>query len=546
MVIAHIVHMIVIPLDRRRSPTASAASRCTSSAPCSRGTWGFFAFPMFDTKSPVVILLAICIGLVIHAFMYAPQPAIMSEMFPTRMRYSGVSLGYQVTSIVAGSLAPIIAAALLQQFGSWVPVAIYLAIAAAITLVAVISLRETKGSSLHELDRIDEERLAEDADAAVGARIAGPHGPGVARCASCVERGAPRASAEPRPVQCRSVARRIAPPGSQSSLREANRARLVESLKRHGRLTQVELAGSTGLSPATVSNIVKELTASGLLHTSFTSRSGRRATLVSLARQLGLVAGVHFSSRQLHIAIADATRTVVTQTSLPLALDHRHDAELDRLSILLGDMMESLGGSRRRPARRRPRAARAHRSAHRHGLDPRAAARLGGRRRRREPDARASGGPVFVDSEANLGGLAEAREGSGARRASSSVFIRVGHTISAGLIVGGDLFRGVNGKAGQIGHVTIDENGPICRCSNRGCLETYAGGPALLSLFPPERGHAAPRRPAAGRRGRRRQRPPRDRRRRPPHRHRRGEPVQPVRPRADHRRRRARRRPARS
>ena len=81
------------------------------------------------------------------------------------------------------------------------------------------------------------------------------------------------------------MARRQAPPGSQTSLREANRARVVESLKRHGRLTQIELAGSTGLSPATVSNIVKELTASGLLHTSFTTSSGRRATLVSLARR---------------------------------------------------------------------------------------------------------------------------------------------------------------------------------------------------------------------------------------------------------------------
>ena len=165
MVIAHIVHMIVIPLigglaDRiGRKPVYFIGAVLA-------GTWGFFAFPMFDTKTPAIILLAICIGLVIHAFMYASQPAIMSEMFPTRMRYSGVSLGYQVTSIVAGSLAPIIAAALLQRFDSWVPVAIYLAIAAAITLVAVISLRETKGSSLHELDRLDDERLAEDADAA--------------------------------------------------------------------------------------------------------------------------------------------------------------------------------------------------------------------------------------------------------------------------------------------------------------------------------------------------------------------------------------------
>jgi hypothetical protein len=66
---------------------------------------------------------------------------------------------------VAGSLAPIIATALLRQFGTWIPVAIYLAIAAAITMVAVISLRETKGSSLHDLDRVDQERLRAESGA---------------------------------------------------------------------------------------------------------------------------------------------------------------------------------------------------------------------------------------------------------------------------------------------------------------------------------------------------------------------------------------------
>ncbi|ANG86802.1 transcriptional regulator [Microbacterium aurantiacum] len=251
-------------------------------------------------------------------------------------------------------------------------------------------------------------------------------------------------------------------------------------------MTQVELAGSTGLSPATVSNIVKELTASGLLHTSFTSRSGRRATLVSLARQVGLVAGVHFSSRHLRIAIADATRTTVTQTTLPLPLDHRHDAELDRLSLLLGDMMESLGGSvtdllavgLALPAPIDPRTGMVSTPGLLRGWEGVDVA---------ESLTSRIGRPVHVDSEANLGGLAEAREGAG-RASRSSVFIRIGHTISAGIIVDGDLFRGVNGKAGQIGHVTLDENGPICRCSNRGCLETYAAGPALLSLFPPGEG----------------------------------------------------------
>ncbi|SFI22732.1 Sugar kinase of the NBD/HSP70 family, may contain an N-terminal HTH domain [Microbacterium saccharophilum] len=282
------------------------------------------------------------------------------------------------------------------------------------------------------------------------------------------------------------VVRRSTPPGSQSSLREANRARLLDSLKRHGRLTQIELAGNTGLSPATVSNIVKELTASGILHTSFTSRSGRRATLVSFARQVGLVAGVHFSSRQLRIAIADATRTIVAENTVPLAPGHRHDAELDRLSIILGDMMDTLGGTLADllavglavPAPIDPRTGMVSTP----GLLPGwegidIAESLSARIDR----------PVYVDSEANLGGLAEAREGSG-RSASSSVYIRVGHTISAGLIVGGDLFRGASGKTGQIGHVTIDENGPLCRCSNRGCLETYAAGPALLALFPESEG----------------------------------------------------------
>ena len=113
---------------------------------------------MFDTLNPVIIVLAITIGLCFHAFMYAGQPAIMSEMFPTRMRYSGVSLGYQVTSILAGSLAPIIATALLKQYGSWVPVAIYLVIACAITVVAVVALKETTGVSLREVDAVDARR----------------------------------------------------------------------------------------------------------------------------------------------------------------------------------------------------------------------------------------------------------------------------------------------------------------------------------------------------------------------------------------------------
>jgi MFS family permease len=125
------------------------------------GTWGFFAFPMMDTGNEFIILAAVTIGLLFHAMMYAGQPSIMAEMFPTRMRYSGVSLGYQVTSIVAGSLAPIIATSLLSAFGSSVPVALYLMAACIITAVTVLTLKETRGISLHDVDAEDVRRTQE-------------------------------------------------------------------------------------------------------------------------------------------------------------------------------------------------------------------------------------------------------------------------------------------------------------------------------------------------------------------------------------------------
>ncbi|WP_152599797.1 MFS transporter, partial [Rhodococcoides fascians] len=154
MLVAHAVHFCVIPLVGKLADRVGRRPVYFFGA-ITAGTWGFFAFPMFNSGHNVVIMLAIIIGLVFHAFMYATQPAIMAEMFPTRMRYSGVSLGYQVTSIVAGSLAPIIAVALLDRFGSGVPIAWYLAASCAVTLIAVIAARETKGLALETIDIAD-------------------------------------------------------------------------------------------------------------------------------------------------------------------------------------------------------------------------------------------------------------------------------------------------------------------------------------------------------------------------------------------------------
>lgn len=165
MLVAHAVHFAVIPLVGKLADRIGRRPVYMFGA-VTAGTWGFFAYPMFNSGHNAVIMTAIIIGLVFHAFMYATQPAIMAEMFPTRMRYSGVSLGYQVTSIVAGSLAPIIAVALLSRFSSSVPIAWYLAGSCLITVIAVIAARETKGLALETVDIADAENLAAEAELA--------------------------------------------------------------------------------------------------------------------------------------------------------------------------------------------------------------------------------------------------------------------------------------------------------------------------------------------------------------------------------------------
>jgi MFS family permease len=154
---AHAFHFVVILAVGRLADSIGRRPLYIAGAILG-ATWCWFAFPAMDTRNMWVILAVLMAGLLFHAMMYAVQPAIMSEMFPTRMRYSGVSISYQVTSIVAGSLAPILATTWLRNTGSWWPTAVYMLVAAAVTLVAALALRETRGASLHDLDAEDQAR----------------------------------------------------------------------------------------------------------------------------------------------------------------------------------------------------------------------------------------------------------------------------------------------------------------------------------------------------------------------------------------------------
>jgi metabolite-proton symporter len=113
--------------------------------------WCFIMFGLLGSGDNVSIVLALVVGLVLHGAMYGPQAAFITELFPTRIRYSGVSLAYQLTSIVAGSLAPIIALSLYKQYDSATPVAIYVGVACLISGVSALLARETRGLELEAI-----------------------------------------------------------------------------------------------------------------------------------------------------------------------------------------------------------------------------------------------------------------------------------------------------------------------------------------------------------------------------------------------------------
>ncbi|PKV84127.1 MFS transporter [Streptomyces sp. TLI_146] len=116
------------------------------------GAWMFPFFSLIDTADFGNLVLAVTVGLVFHGAMYAPQAAFFTEMFATRMRYSGASIGAQFASVAAGAPAPLIATALLKDYDSSTPIALYVIAAALLTVIALICAQETRHRDLAEVD----------------------------------------------------------------------------------------------------------------------------------------------------------------------------------------------------------------------------------------------------------------------------------------------------------------------------------------------------------------------------------------------------------
>src|SRR3954447_17431618 len=274
-------------------------------------------------------------------------------------------------------------------------------------------------------------------------------------------------------------------PGSTASLRAANQHRVLDVLRgvpsnraaepapaAEGVFTQAELARVTGLAPATVSSIVRELANAGLVDTE--AGSGRRGSAVRVGPDTRIVAGVDFGHSHVAVAVGDLAGRMLAEERVALNGTTEHDQALTMAEDMLVRMAAGRGTLRHvglgLPAPVNEEVIRS--SAifpGWEGVNARAAA---------EEAFRA---PVQVENDANLGALAEHRRGVG-RGHSSTVFVKISSGVGAGIIIGNDLLHGAAGTAGEIGHLTLEEQGPLCRCGSRGCLEAYTSTGTVLSM----------------------------------------------------------------
>lgn len=267
-----------------------------------------------------------------------------------------------------------------------------------------------------------------------------------------------------------------------------SRQAVIRLLRERGTLSRAEIARAVGLSPSTVSALVGSLVAEGLCMElggqlpPAGGRAGRPGTAVMLNPSSGEAVGIDFGYRHVHVIIADVTHAVQIAKSAPLPADYDPSHGLDAAADLVRAAMDEAGTD---PARilgvgvslpgPYNRAAALPNS----GLIPTwsgipVAAELGRRLKL----------PVVADNDANLGALAERQWGAGAG-IDELVYLKLHNTVGAAFVSNGRLTRGAVGGAGEIGHLVMDDKGPLCRCGNRGCLESYVGLPNVMRALEP-------------------------------------------------------------
>jgi glucokinase-like ROK family protein len=248
-----------------------------------------------------------------------------------------------------------------------------------------------------------------------------------------------------------------------------------------GGISRVELAQKLALTRAAVTPIVNDLMDTGLIleTESRGTSSGRPPILLTINAARGIVAGIDMGASHLTILIANFAAQVLAEKEIPLIIAKGPTECIQQADILLNSLLAGIGQELSNVA------------AIGLGVPGPTVARAGmvlsppimpgwDRFPIRDTLEKLWGCPVSLNNDAELGVLGEWAYGAG-RGEENLAYIKVGTGIGAGLFIDGQIYRGATGSAGEIGHMTIEEKGPLCTCGNHGCLEAIAGGKAIAA-----------------------------------------------------------------
>ena len=265
----------------------------------------------------------------------------------------------------------------------------------------------------------------------------------------------------------------------QHLVRESNRSLVLNYIREHTTVSRSDLAPYTGLSRTAIGNIVDELVREGIIQQE-EHRTGddRRTNLLSFNATAGYVLGGTLGSQHLSVVLADLSGQVMQRLEVPFSLSKGPEEGLPLLGKLLKvfveqqqvpwDMIVGIGLGVVSPLayvpQKMPLPAAFTRWAN---VDIQQIL---------ENDLEV---PVYLDKDGNMGALGESRYGAG-RDEGNIIYVKVGSTISGGLILNHEIYRGYDGTAGEIGHIPVDLNGHLCQCGRSGCLETIASKSGIL------------------------------------------------------------------
>lgn len=267
-------------------------------------------------------------------------------------------------------------------------------------------------------------------------------------------------------------------PGSPSSLRIANQKRVLAAIIDAGGISQAEIARRTGLAPATVSNIVRELTDAGILRLA-EAASGRRGNTIAFAPDIGYAMGVSIEREQVRVGIVTLDHTIVDTQVIPMPREFNVDEGRQIAVDTFDQMMQKKGLNNSQVVAGCIVVANAVRS---DGTLSRSTSMLPGWDgvNLESESNEIAPFPILTENDANAGALAERIWGA-AREAEDFVYVEASYGIGAGIMTGGQILYGTGGIAGEIGHIQVPGHRKLCKCGGLGCLETIASIRSIMT-----------------------------------------------------------------